>query len=87
MLYYIECRRWFHKKYGNTYHSVTIYNNNKQIAYLPMQYGYGDQCLQSALNWLQENGHLPRRACNPTIEFRENGISYSIIDVQRRKDL
>ena len=49
----IDCRRWFQKTYGNTYHSVRIYHNGELIAHNPFQYGYGDQCLQTAFDLLR----------------------------------
>jgi hypothetical protein len=55
---HIEGRRWFQKTYGNTYHSVRIWADGKQIAHLPYQYGYGEQWLQTALDWLREQGHI-----------------------------
>ena len=49
----IDCRRWFQKTYGNTYHSVRIYHNGELLAHNPFQYGYGDQCLQTAFDLLR----------------------------------
>lgn len=44
----IDCRRWFQTTYGNTYHSVRITHEGDLIAHEPLQYGYGEQCLQTA---------------------------------------
>lgn len=84
----VEGRRWFQKTYGNTYHSVRIYVDGKEVAYLPFQYGYGDQFLQTALDWLKANGYAPADAEYGTRYLREvlNG-SYTVIDVDRRRDL
>lgn len=49
----IDCRRWFQKTYGNTYHSVRIYHNGELIAHEPFLYGYDDMCLQSAFQMLR----------------------------------
>ena len=87
MSIHIEGRRWFK---GNTYHSVRIFKDGAQIAFLPYSYGYGDQYLQTAYSWLQANGHAPsakRSATHPGIWLRENSGTYSVIDVQRKKDL
>lgn len=93
---HIEGRRWFQKTYGNTYHSVRIFHDNKEIAYIPFCYGYGEQFLQTAFEWLAANG-MPELA-----EKHENGSSkyygtqylrevmestYSVIDVNRKRDL
>jgi hypothetical protein len=94
--YHIEGRRWFQKTYGNTYHSVRIFEDGVMIALLRFQYGYGDHFLQTAFEWLGNNGHPE------LLEKNENGSpkhygtqylrevmksSYSVIDVERKKDL
>jgi hypothetical protein len=88
MSLHIEGRRWFRKGPGNTYHSVRIWKDGKQIAYLPYAYGYGDGFLQTAIDWLKENNHVPQDAQYGTLYLREtlNG-TYSVIDVERKKDL
>lgn len=88
MSIHIEGRRWFQRTYGNTYHSVRIFKDGAQLAYLPFQYGYGDCFLQTALDWLKANGHAPQDAEYGTLYLRDTlGGSYSCIDVERRKDL
>ncbi len=85
---HIEGRRWFQKTWGNTYHSVRIFIDGQQAAYLPYQYGYGDQFLQTALDWLKANGYAPQDAPYGTLYLRETlGATYSVIDVARKKDL
>jgi hypothetical protein len=93
---HIEGRRWFQKSYGNTYHSVTIYQHGEVIAQLPRQYGYGDQFLQTAFAWLADNGFPCLAETYPngchknqnTRFLREQlGSSYSVADVERQKDL
>ncbi len=93
---HIEGRRWFQRGPGNTYHSVRIFQNGAEIAYLPFQYGYGEQFLQTAWEWLAANGYpeLGERHENGSMKnygtqyLREvlHG-TYSVIDVQRKKDL
>ena len=93
---HIEGRRWFQRGPGNTYHSVRIFRDGNMIAYLPFQYGYGEQFLQTAWEWLGANG-MPE-----LLEKHENGMwknygtqylrevlhgTYSVIDVQRKGDL
>lgn len=96
MSIHIEGRRWFQRTYGNTYHSVRIFRDGKQVAHLPMQYGYGDCFLQTALEWLGKNGmpELLERHANGspknygTQYLRETmGGTYSVIDVTRQRDL
>lgn len=85
---HIEGRRWFQRGPGNTYHSVRIYKDGSQLVYLPFAYGYGDTFLQTALDWLRENGYAPADAQYGTLYLCETlGASYSVIDVQRKKDL
>ena len=85
---HIEGRRWFQRGPGNTYHSVRIWIDGVQVAFLPFQYGYGEGFLQTALDWLKANGHAPADAQYGTLYLRETlGGTYSVIDVQRKKDL
>lgn len=85
---HIECRRWFQRTYGNTYHSVRIFADGAQLVFLPFAYGYGDGCLQTALDWLKANGHAPADAKYGTLYLRETlHASYSIVDVTRKADL
>ena len=96
MTIHIEGRRWFQRTYGNTYHSVRIFEGNKEIAYLPYQYGYGEGFLQTAWEWLGKNGRpeLLERHDNGSYKnygtqyLREVlGGTYSVIDVDRKRDL
>jgi hypothetical protein len=85
---HIEGRRWFQKAYSNTYHSVRIWIDGEQVATLPYQYGYGDGFLQTAIDWLKANNHVPASAEYGTRYLREElGGTYSVIDVSRKKDL
>lgn len=85
---HIEGRRWFQKTCGNTYHSVRIYKDGALLVTLPYQYGYGDCFLQTALDWLKSNKHVPTDAEYGTRYLREElGGTYSCIDVARQKDL
>jgi hypothetical protein len=90
-------KRWFQRTYGNTYHSVRITTRDAELAYLPYQYGYGDQYLQTAIDWLKANREkllaehnieVPENLEYGTRFFREilNG-NYNCMDVERKKDL
>jgi hypothetical protein len=86
--FHIEGRRWFDRKWGNTYHSVRIFSDGEIIACLPYQYGYGDGYLQTALDWLKSNKLVPPDAEYGTRYLREELHStYSVIDVGRKADL
>jgi len=85
---HIEGRRWFQRTYGNTYHSVRIWRGPELLVALPYQYGYGDQYLQTALDWLKAHDLAPQDAPYGTLYLRETlGASYSVIDVTRKGDL
>lgn len=91
----IRGRRWFQKSYGNTYFTATIYINNKLVANLPEQYGYGEYYMQAAGEWLKRNGYTAQReyptgGLEPLWHYcRDNGITlyYDAVDVKREKDL
>lgn len=85
---HIEGRRWFERTNGNTYHSVRIYQGSAELVYIPFTYGYGDCFLQTAIDWLKDNGHIASDAPYGTRYLRETlGASYSVIDVSRKGDL
>ena len=96
MTIHIEGRRWFQRGPGNTYHSVRIFRDGAQVAYLPFQYGYGEQFLQTAWEWLGKNGMPELLEENGNGSLKNYGTqylrevlhgSYSVIDVQRKKEL
>ncbi len=86
---HIEGRRWFQKSFGNTYHSVRIFQGGEQIACIGETYGYDYHFLQTAGKWLSENGYPELKTQSlGTLYLRETlGGSYSVIDVEREKDL
>jgi len=51
-------RKWFDSVYGNTYHTVIMTVRGYPV-YIPMQYGYGEQWKQSAVEWLVNAGLFP----------------------------
>ena len=83
---HISARRWFQKTYGNTYHSVNIYIDGQMVHRVPFAYGYGEQWLQTAIDWLRLNGYPD--AEYGTLYLRETlGGTYQCEDVQRKRDL
>ncbi len=86
MSLHIEGRRWFSRGPGNTYHSVRIWRDGVEVAYIPFAYGYGEGWLQTAVDWLRQNG-CPAAEYG-TLYLRETlKGTYSVIDVERKKDL
>lgn len=84
-------RRWFQRTYGNTYHTTEIVIDGDVVHKTPKAYGYGDQYVQSAAEWLVRNGYLsPLWAGKPLWQLRDElGIKYRAhaIDVSRERDL
>ena len=91
---HIEGRRWFQRSYGNTYHTVRIYANGELLHATEQQYGYDDQYIQTALDWLEANGYIERKEYpngskeGGTLYLREtlHGTN-TVIDVTRERDL
>lgn len=85
---HIEGRRWFESTNGNTYHSVRIWRNGKQLTTIPFEYGYDDGYLQTAMQYLIAQDLAPKDAIGSTRYVREDlKGTYSVIDVTRKKDL
>lgn len=90
-------RRWFQKTFGNTYHTVQIVIDGQTVHRSEKQYGYGEQYLTTAHEWLIQSGHLPQReerngsrGLGHTLYLREESgfeFTYECHDVQRQKDL
>ncbi len=83
-------RRWVQKTYGNTYHTATILIDGNHVHTTKEEYGYGDHYLQTAENWLVENGHIPKNRTVPLRQMCEDAdiaYHYSASDVSREKDL
>ena len=89
MNYQIIARRWFDKKWGNTYFSSEIYINNELIHKIDFEYGYGNHCIDQSIKYLKENNLIDLK--NEHISEYEkrtgNKILQSITDVSRKKDL
>lgn len=96
----IDARRWFRKTYGNTYHSVRVYTDNKLVGECLYTYGYGEQYLQTAHKLLQKAGIMPvtgerfKSGMDADYYYFRQDISdnrgkYHItcVDVSRKKDL
>lgn len=88
--YLIEGRRWFNKVNGNTYHTVTITNilpeGEALITQIPLTYGYGDQYIHTAYDWLVKNGHA-KEEDRFNHELNRKRFIYTVADVGRKGDL
>ena len=83
-------RRWFDRRYGNTYFTAQIYVNDELVHTLPMQYGYGGHFYDVAMDWLEQQGYLPPRGDHPRWWYRDElgiQIESSAEDVRRKRDL
>jgi hypothetical protein len=85
-------KRWFQKSYGNTYHKVRVYVNDKLIGTSPIVYGYGDSYLQTGKEILMKSGYFPIALKNTndlSSFFRKKKIEfiYYANDVKRERDL
>lgn len=94
--FHIAARRWFDRRNGNTYHSVTIFQSGTIVAEAPLEYGYGEHYLQTATDLLRNLGTLPapvqhsNGSTEPLWQWAERaGFVYSVdvIDVMRKRDL
>jgi hypothetical protein len=96
----IAARRWFDRRYGNTYHSVSVWVDGEHIGRVDMAYGYGEQYLQSAHDLLMAKGFYPKTGVMLASGFqadysgflddmRENRNRFVVTcsDVARKKDL
>ena len=88
-------RRWFTKRHGNTYHTVSIIVNGECVHKSVRAYGYGDSYEQTGAEWLDAEGHINREHYpNGSSESlwrycEDNNIAYhrECADVAREKDL
>ena len=93
----IHGRRWFDKRYGNTYFSCRVHVDGETVVNIDYEYGYGDMYLQRAQEELFKQGRLPGMTkqewggLSPLLSIwaRENGVKLivDVADVARKKDL
>jgi len=98
---YLHARRWFQRSYGNTYHTVEIWVNDRLVHKIPFTIldrksaGYDHQWSCDACKWLVDNGYGRFNGVYPIsslflfIYCREIGIEYNhtVEDVKRKRDL
>ena len=83
---FISGRLWFDKSGGNTYHAVSISANGKWLIDIGMTYGYGDQYLQTALDWLKKFG-LVSEEVRSVYDLRETLDLYTSYKDTLKKNL
>ena len=87
----ISGRRWFQKTMGNTYHTVEIWIDGKPVHKSERNYGYGNQYVVTAREWLLFNGWLPGiEEGEPLWRYCQRvGIVLldTVSEVSRKKDL
>jgi hypothetical protein len=83
---HINGRLWFDKLNGNTYHAVSISANGKWLIDLGITYGYGDQYLQTALDWLKKFG-LVSEEVRSVYDLRETLDLYTSYKDTLKKNL
>ena len=90
-------RRWFDRRYGNTYFSAKAFINGEIAAEIGYEYGYGNHFEDRIVEQLEMMGRLPfitrhengSRKGPISLLCRENGVEYvcTVSDVARKKDL
>ncbi len=87
-------KRWFQRRYGNTYFSAEIFVDHVLVHKIDFRYGYDDQYLWEAFEWLHQEGYIPAQkdsAARPPpwliCEEIDCKLIYRAIDVERKKDL
>jgi|OpeIllAssembly_1097287.scaffolds.fasta_scaffold40033_2 hypothetical protein len=83
-------KRWYQRGPGNTYHSAYIWINNKLVHVIPYAYGYGDQYLWNAFDWLYSHGFVEKTENEPPWVVAERmgiHLDYEAQDVRRKLDL
>ena len=93
----IEGRKWFDKRYGNTYFSAVAYVAGEEVAKIPYAYGYGDQYVQEMSDILEQKEIITGRhhysngvGREPLWQWcRDRNVKfyYNATDVSRKKDL
>lgn len=84
-------KRWFQSSYGNTYHTVEVFVNDKYVGTSPITYGYGTQYEQTGIDILKKNGYIKDYDLSESFwrYCQEKGIEYSSYakDVKKKSQL
>lgn len=83
-------KRWFDRINGNTYHSVQILIDGLPVHQIGRTYGYDQQYVQTAKDWLTDNEYLKSNPAEPlwaACERQGIALYYTATDVKRKGDL
>lgn len=93
-------RRWFDKTYGNTYHTVSVTVDGRNLGKSEIHYGYGDQYIQTAHSMLQAAGYYAKTGKSLSSGMDADYYAFSqdrmnhrdkfsihVSDVSRKRDL
>jgi hypothetical protein len=71
-------RKWFDKVNGNTYYTSEIIIDGEIKHKTEMQYGYDDAYIQTAKQWLIDNGYIvdAGNICGLWTYCKENNIDF-----------
>lgn len=83
---FISGRLWFDKSGGNTYHAVSISANGKWLFDIGRTYGYEDQYLNTALEYLKKFG-LVSQEVRSVFDLRETVDLYTAFRYTLKKEL
>ena len=86
----VNGRRWFDKRWGNTYHSCDVLVDSELVGRTDYEYGYGDCYRQTAFNLLQQAGYFEDGSYSDFVDWcREDykRAMFFVSDVGRKKDL
>lgn len=89
---HINARRWFDRKYGNTYHSVAVYFPDGTVKTRSFVYGYGNQWEYTAFELIVGKDKTRYENGSPMAPWRwyeEHNylVTSECVDVTRKKDL
>jgi hypothetical protein len=78
-------RRWFDRRFGNTYHRVSILDTTTGVWYTSeIEYGYGEQYRQTAYDLAMQK----QLYHGDYLDFsRDPAIAFFVCDVARKRDL
>lgn len=93
----IQGRRWYNRRFGNTYCTATVYIDGVLAFKTEPTYGYGDHFRTVAMEQLEKRGLLPA----PRLKYQTGSseadwiycqrlgitFAYDVADVKREKDL
>lgn len=88
-------RRWFDRVNGNTYHTAEIIVNGQSVHRTGRAYGYGEQYVESAAVWLEQEGYIKREqhangSHEPLWRYcadRKIAFTYFAVDLPKKGDL